>query len=645
MALLASLRQASTFGYRNPRTLTLSVLATLWIATPGCSALIGADPPRCENNDQCAVLNELEGIGTDACELYQCATETDRCVLQARDVDRDGLVAAECADSPLAQGIAVDCNDLFAGGAEVCNGVDDDCDGVIDEQFMADDMLVSPLPAERPEVLGSFGGIFGRVAFSAEPSGLATVHSQSDGTASLLFVDGTSVTGPSALASSRAEDLTALTNIAIEPGCHTMRADGTIGSGTCTYEDVSVGVTEENLFVTYVSRGGCADGQLRAGYIERTQLGSLSIIERGPARRSNVFSGIDIDRSLTGGAPCTGAARGDGLTGAARPAVAAMDRTGGEDQALAAWLAAPFGRAECGGAPANVEVLALHVQQDTFGETYGWVTASNEGRPQIVGQTVGGGRPGVGVWEGVGYLIAFGETAGIRLVFVTMPESPQDFERTGAPDDRTGIETEPLALADLGLLAAMNADDIAVSFGSIRTGGVDVGIAWREGCGSGAERVFFRQVFLERDGDTISLGESLSASPVELTPNPAPTAGPPALAYAFSGLLQPGVERADGRPTGTSQNDGGWYIAWEDGSNPELGGVEDQRVYARRVSEADGALIDSDELIALHPPGDLRRTRPTVYRDGENRVRFGFFEDGDGITFLGGALACTNREE
>ncbi len=39
-------------------------------------------------NSHCAVLNELNGIAADACELYQC-TPAARCELQARDDDRD----------------------------------------------------------------------------------------------------------------------------------------------------------------------------------------------------------------------------------------------------------------------------------------------------------------------------------------------------------------------------------------------------------------------------------------------------------------------------------------------------------------------------------------------------------------------------
>ena len=98
----------------------------------GCSLVVeGAQPPTCAANDDCAILNELEGIAADACELYQCDVETDRCAFGVRDADRDGRIAPECAS--VAPEREVDCNDQIAGGQERCNGLDDDCDGVIDE--------------------------------------------------------------------------------------------------------------------------------------------------------------------------------------------------------------------------------------------------------------------------------------------------------------------------------------------------------------------------------------------------------------------------------------------------------------------------------------------------------------------------------
>ena len=69
----------------------------------------------------------------DECEMAYCDEERDRCVeiLIAEDVDDDGFFGSPCGD---------DCDDtdpdVFPGAPERCNGVDDDCDGLIDENLV-----------------------------------------------------------------------------------------------------------------------------------------------------------------------------------------------------------------------------------------------------------------------------------------------------------------------------------------------------------------------------------------------------------------------------------------------------------------------------------------------------------------------------
>jgi hypothetical protein len=623
-----------------------ATLTALPLMLAGCSVVVGGvEPPECMTNEQCSVLNELEGIQADACELYQCSSDTRRCVLSVRDADRDGLVAPECA--AVDPSLPVDCNDQFAGGMEVCNGRDDDCDGIIDERFVADEVVTNPLPPEPPESLVSVGGVMtaGRVGYGPGIGAIALVHADG-GDASFGLVDGASSIGPEQLTPARAADLSSLSDTSLGEGCHALRSDGTVGNGSCGFSDADLGLTEENVFTAYVNTNGCSDGQLRVGYVERGRASAAQVVERGPLRRSNVFVGVDVDPPVTDGLACTGASRSSGVRGATRPSLGAMDGTGAEDQALAAWLAAPVDRPACGGDAVDVEALVLHVQQETFGDTYGWVTASNEGTPQVLGTTTGGGRPGVGVWENTGYLVAFGTDGGIGLSFVGVAEDPPAYDRDGAPDDRTGLETGPLDTTDLGTLPTEGpADDVAVAFGSIRSGGIEVGLTWREGCGSGSETVWFRQIFLAREGDDVSVDEGRSFAPVQLTPEATPAAGPPAIAYTFLGMLEPGVERADGRPTGDRDTDGGWIVAWEDASMPDMGPADDRRILARRVSEADGALLSPEELLVLHAPGDRRRIRPALYRTADDQVRYVFFELGETAAFRGGALTCVPAEE
>lgn len=582
-----------------------------------CSLVVGGAPPECTlGSDDCSILNELEGIPADACERWQCSGQSRTCVRGTRDADGDGLVAAECAGP----GEPADCNDDFANtGDEACNGADDDCDGLIDEA------AVPPSPTTLMSVAP------GRLATSAAPGALAVARSEG-GAAVFGLLDGATVTGPSAMSSLRDETLMSLSADALVPGCHRLLADGTTQNATCNFADVGLGLSDDNVFVAYVSTDGCARGQLRVGFFERTDAASPAVIERGPARRSNAFVGVDTDPTMPTSGQCTGASRAGGVFGAARPALA----VGASAEALAAWLGDAVDRAECGGAEVDVEALALFVERDTMGTPYGWVSASSEATPQRLGRTTGGGRPGVAAWGSEGYVVGFGAPeGGVQLVFVARPTAPPRYDRMALPDDRTGRETPPLTFADLGRFGSGAADDVVLAFGSIREGGIDLGVAWREGCGSGAESIRFRQVFL-----TNARAFDLARSFDEVTLGASADAGPPAIAYAFSGLLAVGVPRADGRPMGETGNDGGWVVAWQDDEDSDLGPGDDGRVYSARVSEADGRALG--DPIVIHPLADHRHEQPALYTTDDDQVRFVYLEVGgeaDGLR--GGALTCT----
>ncbi|MFK7987510.1 MAG: putative metal-binding motif-containing protein [Sandaracinaceae bacterium] len=591
----------------------------LMLLCAGCSAVVeGIAPPTCAENDDCIILNELEGIGTAACLRYQCDLQTDLCALGVRDDDRDGLIAPECAAE--APDREVDCNDALAGGEERCNGVDDDCDGVIDEQFV-------PAPTE---LLFSVTGANPTIGFGARPNtGELAIAHVAGGGGTVSVVSGTTATDGVALSYRRTSDLTSLTNSDLEEGCHTLASTGDVVAGACGFVDTDVAPTSDSLFYATVSTGGCGAGQLRVGYGDRAAAAS-EVIDRGPARRSSVYVGVDVDTAMTGDLPCTGASRTDGAPlGAARPSVGAT-----EAQALVAFLADRAERDACGGTSVDVEVLGLSLMTDTFGGSYGWVTGSNEGQPQVVGQTTGGGRPGVGVWDGVGYVVAWGNDDAIELAFVETIATPPAYDRDGEPDSRVGQETAALSITSLGsVMVGGPADDVVVEVGSIRDGGIDLGVAWREGCGTGTEAVRFQQLFLTRSGSDFGLDAERAQDARPLAS--ASVLDAPTIAYTFAGLIAEGIAREDGRPTGMSENDGGWVVAWAEGEID----ASDRAVFAARLSEADGNTLG--EPYALDTEGTRSRRSPALYRLADDRIAYAFFAtDSEMAAYRGGVLTC-----
>jgi len=100
-----------------------------------CTALNlteGLEPSTCDGvTETCDDLNDLEPTG-DPCQRWACDLETGYCAVLTTDADGDGAPAAGCGETPELE----DCDDAdaarFPGNTEVCDGIDNDCDDIVD---------------------------------------------------------------------------------------------------------------------------------------------------------------------------------------------------------------------------------------------------------------------------------------------------------------------------------------------------------------------------------------------------------------------------------------------------------------------------------------------------------------------------------
>jgi hypothetical protein len=114
------------------RAVGVLLAAALAVLSASCS-LLGLDHFRVQScaAGGCDALNRRDGLDPAGCRVWQCDATGQYCELAARrDRDHDGFASTVCPGG-------TDCNDDVASIApsatETCNGVDDDCNGYIDD--------------------------------------------------------------------------------------------------------------------------------------------------------------------------------------------------------------------------------------------------------------------------------------------------------------------------------------------------------------------------------------------------------------------------------------------------------------------------------------------------------------------------------
>lgn len=149
---------------------------------------------RCNPTAGCVGGTDRDCRDGDPCTADSCDEVGDMCISTLRDEDGDGFGAA----SVIAGGSVVmcggpDCDDMnagkYPGAPELCNGIDDNCDGVIDEgcSTTPDDCgsarQITVGPAGTATVTGTFG------ALADDYRTNAICGAQSGGRDAVYFID------------------------------------------------------------------------------------------------------------------------------------------------------------------------------------------------------------------------------------------------------------------------------------------------------------------------------------------------------------------------------------------------------------------------------------------------------------------------
>lgn len=582
----------------------------VWAAAlQGCALAVSPEvvPPRCQRSAQCEVLNVVDGVAREAMRRWYCPPGPAAArVCALGDVDEDGD-----RESPDALSGGTDCDDAnpLRGRRQVeaPDGIDNDCDGVIDEGVWMAGAAVALGAAPSPVV--TFAG-------SVRGDGTAAVATTSgDGQGALVRVEGGALRVAPVTYRSVYQDFS-MTREAAGRCSYPDVASG----AACDLGDLAAAETSPSQWLSAsVNTVGCASGQLRLGWFSDADF-AVVLDARPDGRGSNVGFGVDVGP----GSHCGGVSRTTPVRGAARPSIAALPAAAGQrPRGLVTWHARAANAVACG-VPANVEALGVWLASgpDERGMTRSWVMATDAGRPRVLGVTGGGGRVATAVMGEGDFVVAYGRQDGAIAVHV-VPGFTAPAVGASVPLDASR------SVFVLAASATAPIDGVVIAPGATREGRPELGVAWREGCGPGGA-IRFARVRL----DPSDPARSDASAPVTLA---ATGAGEPAIAYVEDGMRVRG-SRVGGRTVGEG-DDGGWVVAWMDHADAGL------RARAQRVGELDGALLPAlGDGTASEAPVEIAALTGasagiTMGRgDGSGGTLRYLLHDGGAARWLGGGL-------
>jgi hypothetical protein len=448
------------------------VCALLGFAANSCSLLglddldIGVCARNAAGPSACQALDARDHIAASACRHWQCRTDGQPgCELRVKDSDADGYADSQVCNT--AEAPKQDCDDAnpdrFASNPERCDGIDNDCDGVIDEGVLGPDTLAAP--ASQFDIgnlhLGAGADL---VAVDQSPqrsldSPLLRLSANGD---AWLFDPASAALAQLQYASSNPDD--------DNRPCRKIGASW-IG---CNMRQLATSRGASYLVgASIVDDADCNDGELRIGVAAAAEWPPKLYL--GAAREdasSNLEYGVDVSAD----ASCP-------LGGVRAPAIASID-TPNASQGLAVWLNDPVEASDACATDRSIDVRAIGFWVVTGQRPI--LRASASGTSQQVGASRGGGAPALlGVGSGLAsprYLLGYGDAAGgLRLAgFSALSLNPA-----------TGEATDPLPAATLFELLEpeRSISHVALAASSLQPSAASVRLAavYRTGCDAAAD--------------------------------------------------------------------------------------------------------------------------------------------------------------
>lgn len=551
----------------------------------GCSlsSISDLDLRECSADDDCAPLNIADGVDADGCVVWQCNSARS-CELRERDDDDDGAIALVCGGD--------DCDDSSAaarpGALEMCDGLDNDCNGQVDDVDTdpAQQTVVADVPdpswlsvldswVAYPSSLGPAldpirGGRAPRpltfvsdIAFSSamlvpgcttfvdlepqpptsEPVGTSEdtcqTHAECDDG---VLCNGFETCDP------RSPDADAL-------GCRPQGAPACPSEAVCDEDAylcrersteltcsatqlVAAPSTDERWFSAVINDVGCADGELRVGLLDPN---GATFAQRGDGRRSAVWPSLG------------------GCRGARDPAIAALStEVSRRPQAMLAWVT-----------ESRVEVVGLWDEEATAGgEPIAWVHGTQSVQLDPI---VSGARPSVATHDG-GYVVAYPASEGgmwlHRIAALSDPVGVLASEPFRTPiDPAAQLRSAPSLEVSTSRVGSQRIRELVIQVGPFGR----LGVAWIDEEGVG---------FALLEEDVLVRTQRLGEGGVEL-----------AVLGAEQGIVSVVAE------TDPNSHTGGWIVTW----------VRAGQVWFRRVS-AEGQVTGPSRRLGR----DARLPQPYV---------------------------------